>query len=147
MKGSITDYTAGTSYSASKAHFLLASWCANHARPFVIVKDPEFVEYSHMLYSKVDIISPSIISRDIIEMHSIAQNNVIEKLKNFLGKVHVGINGWVSANVLPFLGDTIALCDKGEMEQFTFGFMGDIPVIYWHRNLLKSFESFALMIK
>ena len=48
---------------------------------------------------------------------------MIEKLKNFIGKVHVGIDGWASANVLPFLGVTIALCDKGEMEQFTLEFV------------------------
>lgn len=122
-KGNIAEYAAGSTYSAAKGRFLLASWCANRARPYAIVHDPEFVEWSKMLYSKVDIVSQQTVSRDIVEMHAIAREDVIEKLANFVGKVHIGIDGWVSANVLPFLGITIALCNKGEMEQFLLEFV------------------------
>ena len=123
LDGAITNFAAGTTYSAAKARFLLASWCANQSRPFAIVKDPKFLEFSRMLYSKVDILSPQTISRDIIEMHSIAHDNVIEILKNFVGKVHIGIDGWASANILPFLGITVALCERGLMKQFTLEFV------------------------
>ena len=122
-KGAIIDFAAGTTYSAARARFLLSSWCANRSRPFTIVKDPEFIQYSRMLYTKVDIPSPSTISRDIIEMHSIARDDIINMLKDFKGKIHIGIDGWASANVLPFLGVTIAFCRKSEIEQFTLEFV------------------------
>ena len=44
-------------------------------------------------------------------------------LKSFVGKVHIGIDGWASANVLPFLGVTIALCNKGKIEQYLLEFV------------------------
>ncbi len=122
-QGLIVDYASGHSYSAARLRYLLALWISHRHRPYKIVTDPELVEIFKMLYSKVDIVSPSTISRDIQDMHAIAKRNVAKSLQSTRGRLHFGINGWSSPNVISFLGVTVTRCVKGVMEEFVLDFI------------------------
>ncbi|KAJ7584012.1 hypothetical protein C8J56DRAFT_719726, partial [Mycena floridula] len=75
-----------------------AKWIAKRSRPYAIIKDPELLEMFKMLYAKVDVVSPQTVSRDIIEMHAISKETVTAQLKDYIGKLHIGVDGWASAN-------------------------------------------------
>lgn len=57
-------------YSQATHRTLIAQRCASNARPFNIVKDPEYAMEVQMLRPGTVIPSPSTVSRDINEMYT-----------------------------------------------------------------------------
>ncbi len=106
-------------------YFLCISGCKNFdlCAVYKIITDPELVEIFKMLYSKVDIVSPSTISWDIQNMHAIAKRNVAKSLQSTRSRLHFGIDGWSSPNVISFLGVTVTRCIKGIMEEVVLDFI------------------------
>jgi len=75
-QSAIKEFTHGYSYSSSRMRYLLGLWVARRFRPYNIVKDDELIQIFKMLYSKVEIPSPSTLSRDIIEMFAMSKESV-----------------------------------------------------------------------
>ncbi|KAK0222971.1 hypothetical protein EDD85DRAFT_734633, partial [Armillaria nabsnona] len=79
-------------------------WVAHCHCPHKIIMDPELIEIFRMLYSRVDIVSPSTISHNIQDMHTIAKKNIALSLQSTCGRLHFAIDGWSSPNVISYLG-------------------------------------------
>lgn len=136
---SITAFANGSTYSGPRMRYLLAIWCARRHRPFKIVEDPELVEIFGMLYSRAEIPSRVMISRDINEIFNLAKTNVAQSLqvrdmlcsfclflsyfKAYPGKLHLAVDGWTSPNVFSFLGVTVHRCVDGKIQEFILDFI------------------------
>lgn len=77
----INDYAHGSSYTKGEFRYVLALWIARRHRPHVIVKDPELVRAFKMLYSRVEIPSPTTVSRDIQEIFWISREHLSKILQ------------------------------------------------------------------
>lgn len=80
-QGQITDFAAGSTYTREKLRLLLVRWISRRFRPYAIVADPELIEIFEMLYARVEIPSPSTLSRDVREVYDITSVKVGEFLK------------------------------------------------------------------
>ncbi|PBK89464.1 hypothetical protein ARMGADRAFT_892156, partial [Armillaria gallica] len=98
-------------------------WIACCHHPHKIIIDPELVKILKMLYSQVNIVSPSTISHDIQDMHAISKKNIALALQSTCGRLHFAIDGWSSPNVISYLGVTITHCIKGVVEEFLLDFI------------------------
>jgi hypothetical protein len=72
----INDFAHGSTYSKAEFRYLITLWVSLCHRPFTIVADPPLQRMLRMLYAKVDIPSPTTVSRDVKEVYRIAKKNV-----------------------------------------------------------------------
>lgn len=103
--------------------YLLSIWVARRHRPFQIVQDPELIAIFRMLFAKVEIPSPSTISRDVREIFGLARSHVAKVLQDYPGRLHLGFDGWTSPNVLSFLGVTVHRVVDGKVVYFILDFI------------------------
>ncbi len=106
--------------------YLLAVWIARHHRPFAIVEDEELRAIFRMLDGNVDIPSRTTISRDVREIFAMARVQVGKKLRDYPGRLHLGLDGWTSPNVYSFLGVTVHRVVNGKMAQFILDFIKSV---------------------
>ena len=95
-----------------------------------------------MLYAKVETPSQTTVSWDIKEIYGISKVHVGEylqvhrsryllplhltlvfELKNYLGCIHLGFDGWTSPNIFSFLGVVVHIAPKGELQSFILDFI------------------------
>ncbi|THH15466.1 hypothetical protein EUX98_g9461 [Antrodiella citrinella] len=119
----INDFAHGSTYTKASFRFLLSLWIARRHRPFKIVHDAELIQLFRMLHSKVEIPSAQTVSRDIREIFSLSREYVAKQLQDFPGRLHLGIDGWTSPNVLSFLGITVHYVVDAEMRTFILDFV------------------------
>lgn len=94
----------GSTYNKAKFRYLALMWIIRRHRPFAIIGDSELQDMFRMLYNKVDILSARTISRDAQEVFQMSKINIARILQAYLGKLHLGLDGWTSPNVISFLG-------------------------------------------
>ena len=63
-------------YNKAEFRFLITLWVSQCHRPFSIITNPPLQRMLRMLYAKVDIPSPSTVSRDVKEAFKIAKRHV-----------------------------------------------------------------------
>ncbi|KLO09606.1 hypothetical protein SCHPADRAFT_811236, partial [Schizopora paradoxa] len=112
-KGTVEEFVPGAKYSKACLRFKLMRWIVRVHRPYAIVEDEDLLDMFRMLYAKVEVPSARTISRDVIEVFEMSKQNLINKLKvkfqqtvfqAYPGKVHIGLDGWTSPNIISFLG-------------------------------------------
>src|SRR3984957_6353244 len=119
----ITSFASGSTYTAHRFRYLLAIWCARRHRPFNIVADPELRKLFKMLYGQVHIPHPVTISRDVLEIFILSKERVAALLKDYPGRLHVGVDGWTSPNVFSFLGITVHRAVGPNIKSFVLDFI------------------------
>ncbi|KIJ42005.1 hypothetical protein M422DRAFT_171622, partial [Sphaerobolus stellatus SS14] len=77
-----------------------------------------------ILYSKVNIISQSIVAQDVGEMFTLTKENVKWYFVDTDGKIHIVIDGWTSPQVFSSIGITIQYACDGHIEVFILEFIG-----------------------
>ncbi|THH18736.1 hypothetical protein EUX98_g8907 [Antrodiella citrinella] len=112
----IEQFAHGSTYNKAHFRFLIALWIARRHRPHAIVSDPELLQLFRMLYAKVEVPSPSTVSRDIREIFLMSRANVAAQLQAHVGRLHLCIDGWTSPNVISFLGVTVHYMDTEATE-------------------------------
>ncbi|TBU29091.1 hypothetical protein BD311DRAFT_662155 [Dichomitus squalens] len=95
--------------------FLIAMWVARRHHAFQIVDDPEFCEIVRMLYQKAALPSRVMVSWDVQDIHDLLKANVLKLFKNLPGKIHIGVDGWTSPNIISFLGVTAHWHEEGQI--------------------------------
>lgn len=74
-------FVNGSTYTREKARTILAIWIARRRRPFKMIEDPEFIEYSKMLHSQVQIPSRCSLANDIKTLHRLTSVKISQRLK------------------------------------------------------------------
>jgi hypothetical protein len=77
----INDFAHGSTYTKAEFRYLSVVWVSQCHRPFAIVNDEPLQRMFRMLYAKVDIPSPTTLSRDVKEVHDLAKQNVAKVLQ------------------------------------------------------------------
>jgi hypothetical protein len=72
----INEFAHGSTYNKAEFRYLITLWVSQCHRPFAIMADPPLQRMLRMLYAKVDIPSPSTVSRDVKEAFEIAKKHV-----------------------------------------------------------------------
>ncbi|KAI0804478.1 hypothetical protein BC629DRAFT_1283162 [Irpex lacteus] len=123
----INDFAHGSTYSKARMRYLCAVWVARHHRPFTIVQDDELVDIFRMLYSRVEVPHPTTLSRDVREIYEMTRDEIAKDLQRILqrytGRLHIGIDGWTSPNVISFLGITVHRVVDGKMKSMILDFI------------------------
>ncbi|THH18573.1 hypothetical protein EUX98_g8934, partial [Antrodiella citrinella] len=83
-QSNITDFAQGSTYSKAEFRFVISLWIARRHRPHVIVQDPELLHLFRMLYAKVEVPSPSTVSRDVREIFAISRIHIATLLKSYI---------------------------------------------------------------
>jgi hypothetical protein len=78
---SIELFAKGSTYDKYRLRLLMAKWSAKSHRPFLIARDSHFVEILKMFNLKVEIPSPTTISRDIREIHELTRLELAKRLQ------------------------------------------------------------------
>jgi len=126
------------------------------------VKDEELMAIFKMLYSKVEIPSPSTLSQDIVEMFEILKESVKRYLvvsfpdlsavlialteplsiikQDIDGKVHVSVDGWTAPQVISFMGITIQFFKAGQLHSFILDFFRYVGDSFTSQALVDSSE-------
>lgn len=76
-----------------------------------------------MLHSRTDTPSPTTISHDVKEIYAITKDTVAKELRATKGKIHCGLDGWQSPNVISFLGVTVTRVVGAKIEEFILDFV------------------------
>ncbi|KLO05281.1 hypothetical protein SCHPADRAFT_839604, partial [Schizopora paradoxa] len=105
VKGTIEELIPGAKYTKARMRFMLTEWVIRRHHPYAVVEDPELRAIFCMLYAKVEVPSARTISCDIHEIFDMSKLNLVTLLKvrcAYPGKVHIGLDGWMSPNVYSF---------------------------------------------
>lgn len=119
----INEFAHGSTYSKAELRYLITLWVSSCHRPFAIINDPPLQRILKMLFAKVDIPSPSTVSRDVKEAFTIAKKNVGSILQSYSGKLHIGVDGWTSPNVFSFLGVVVYMVKEGKIRSHILDFI------------------------
>jgi hypothetical protein len=103
----ISEFAHGSTYSKAELCYLITLWVSQCHCPFAIVNDPPLQRILQMLLAKIDIPSPSTVSRDVKEAFTIAKKHVgsvlqvcervlsdcevanLNVVKSYSGKLHI----------------------------------------------------------
>ena len=58
----------------------------------------------------------------ILNLYAYTKNH-FTTLKKYLGKIHLGFDGWTSPNVISFLGVVVHLTNEGQLRSFILDFI------------------------
>jgi hypothetical protein len=137
----INEFAHGSTYSKAELRYLITLWVSSCHRPFAIVNDPPLQRILKMLFAKVDIPSPSTVSREVKEAFMIAKKNVgsvlqvcervtsvgevanLNIVKSYSGKLHIGVDGWTSPNIFSFLGVVVYMVKEGKIRSHILDFI------------------------
>ncbi|KAA1476558.1 hypothetical protein DENSPDRAFT_785281 [Dentipellis sp. KUC8613] len=129
----IKAFAHGSTYTKEGFCFLTVLWCSQSHRPFHVVKDPVLNHMFKMLYNKVEVPSDKTVSRDVKEIFTITKTSVATMLqvtiKQYPGRLHIGVDSWSSPNLFSFLGIIIYLILHGNMTAMILDFIRFIPWI------------------
>ena len=120
---SIASFAHGSTYTKHRFRFLIAKWIFHNHRPFAIIQDEELLQMLRMLYAKVDVPSPSTVSRDVREIFALTRKQVGKILQEYPGRLHLCLDGWTSPNVYSFLGITVHRVVNGDLKTFILDFV------------------------
>ncbi|PIL29554.1 hypothetical protein GSI_08362 [Ganoderma sinense ZZ0214-1] len=101
----ITEYAQGVNYSYAR------------------LRIPEFRELLRMLYARVEIPSRVTVSRDVKDIFEDSRARVKAKLQALPGKIHICMDGWMSPNVISFLGVTAHWHENGSIQHVILDFI------------------------
>lgn len=109
-------YTSPFKFNAVLSRVKLAVWIATRARPYLLVEDDKFQDFVRSLNPSASLPSRQTVSRDVLEIHSLAKLELIGFLAKVTGRVHVIVDGWTSPNTIAFLGVVVQFVHKGKIE-------------------------------
>ncbi|RPD52702.1 hypothetical protein L226DRAFT_438307, partial [Lentinus tigrinus ALCF2SS1-7] len=116
---SITQFASGSTYNKAKFRYLTTTWVTSCYRPFAIVDNLPLQDMFKMLYAKVDIPSPSTVSRDVKEAFELLKGAVAAYLQPSAQRqrsvIHIVFDGWTAPHVILFLGVVVAFEQAGEL--------------------------------
>ncbi|KIJ48802.1 hypothetical protein M422DRAFT_247161 [Sphaerobolus stellatus SS14] len=100
---SLIAFANASTYSPGCMHYLLGLWVACCHHPYNIINDPKLQAIFQMLYSHTAVPSSMTVSQDVREFFAFTCLEVTAGLQAMPGKLHLGINGWLSPNTFPGL--------------------------------------------
>jgi hypothetical protein len=118
-----TALTPESNFDLGRFRYLVAAWSARRARPFAIIEDEDLRDILIMLRSTIEIHSRQTVARDISDMYMRSRNVIALHLQSVKHRLHIGLDGWTSPNVISFLGVTVQYFDKGDICAFVLDFV------------------------
>jgi len=131
--------TEDVPYSPAAHRALIALRCAVSKRPFNSVSDPFYAQEVHMLRPGTKLPSPSTVSRDVAAMYengseivkqyfSVSSNILSGSTadpfdQEFVGAVHLVIDGWTSPLMASYLGIVVTWFSGGMLHRWILEFV------------------------
>ncbi|KAJ3511644.1 hypothetical protein NMY22_g15587 [Coprinellus aureogranulatus] len=116
-------YVKSSSYNSARHRVRIVLWVARRSRPYSIIKDEELQDIFRDLHANCESPSRHTLSRDVIEVHGLTKEAVVEMLVTIDGSIHVAADGWTSPNTIAYIGVTIHYVEKGAMVTLVLDFV------------------------
>ncbi|KAJ3519443.1 hypothetical protein NMY22_g13198 [Coprinellus aureogranulatus] len=116
-------YVKGSSYNPARHRLRIVLWVARRSRAYSIIEDEELQDIFRDLHANCESPSRHTLSRDVIKVHGLTKEAVVEMLVTIDSSIHVAADGWTSPNTIAYIGVTIHYVEKGAMVTLVLDFV------------------------